>query len=78
MRRDMDIIRSLLLQLEELEQPHGYCGVTAYGDSADVKFDGATSDDIDAHMGMLYDADYIGSGTDVRGPRAEDIGTLRR
>lgn len=66
MRRDMDLIRTLLLRLEEIERPHGFCGISAL--EPDFHLEGVTPDEVNAHIEMLFDAEYIQSGTDVRAP----------
>ncbi len=50
MKRDMDLIRKILLQVEAHEQPHG---------PIQIKVEGYTREQISYHVGLLINAGYI-------------------
>lgn len=66
MRRDMDLIRELLLRLEGLPMRPG--GFVSF-DVSDPEFtiEGRSADEVWHHLAMIYDAGFAESGTDVRG-----------
>jgi len=60
MRRDLDLIRELMLKLEALPVPAGALFMFS---AQDVAVEGHTRDEIDTHLQMIYDAGYaIGDG----------------
>lgn len=70
MRRNMDLIRDLLLKFEEMERPLGFMSFRVT--DSEFVIDGFTPQEINAHIGMLFDARFIESGTDVRGSLGGD------
>jgi hypothetical protein len=57
MRRDMDLIRDLMLKLETLPMPAGaICALSAY---KDLSIPGRSTDEINAHMFMIADVGYV-------------------
>lgn len=63
MKRDMDLIRELLLKLEGLDnKPGSIYSLTAY---EDLPIEGRTPDQIDYHMGLLYEAGLLDSGDSI-------------
>ena len=65
MRRDMDLIRDLLLRLESLPMQPGDIFRYDLGD-AEITFEGRTDDEVGIHLTMLCRAGFIDSGTDDR------------
>lgn len=59
MKRDMDLIRTLLLKLEELEQDAG--GIYLY-EYSELVVDGYTEDQTIYHLGLLLEAGLIDQG----------------
>ncbi len=66
MRRDMDLIRELLLRLEALPMcPGGFVSFDV--SDAEIAVEGSGDDEIWHHLAMIYDAGFADSGADVRG-----------
>ena len=60
MKRDMGLIRELLMRLEALEKsPHRRVHIHSEGD--ELRFDDYTADQVDYHMELLYEFDLITS-----------------
>jgi hypothetical protein len=60
MRRDLDLIRDLMLKLEAIDIRPGTLVMLS---PADIAVEGHTRDEIDAHLQMIYDAGYaVGDG----------------
>ena len=58
MRRDMDLVRQLLLKLEGLEKgPHDVLHIG--GNSEEVAVDGRTSDEIYFHLTKIEEAGFL-------------------
>lgn len=66
LRRDMDLIRELLLKLEDMQKPHLVQGFQV--SDPEIIIEGQSDDALDEHVQMLFDAGFIESGTDVNGP----------
>jgi Hypothetical protein (DUF2513) len=56
MRRDLDLIRELMLKLEALPVP---AGVVYMFQTREVAVEEHTREEIDAHLDMIYDAGYV-------------------
>ena len=64
MKRNMELIRDLLLRLEGLPKTsHERLDIGSWDD--ELKFDDYTPDEIDYHMGLLYEADIITSSDTI-------------
>ncbi|MCJ2043501.1 DUF2513 domain-containing protein [Methylobacterium sp. J-078] len=64
MKRDMGLIRELLLKLEDLEKTsHEFATINS--SEPELQVDGFQSDQIDYHVSLLYEAGLITSGTDT-------------
>lgn len=50
MKRNLDLIRQILLKIEQSPRP---------GDLIEIKIDGHTSEEIAYHLGLLHEAGYI-------------------
>ncbi len=60
MKRDMGLIRELLMRLEALDKaPHTRVHIHSADD--ELSFDGYTGEQVDYHMGLLYEFDLITS-----------------
>ena len=61
MKRDMDLIRELMLKLEAFPIRAGGTAHIQPSDEA-VTVDGKTTDEIEFHLGLICDADFIDQG----------------
>lgn len=64
MKRDLGLIRSLLLNLEALEKK-AFDIVSIEASEPEIAVDGYDADQVDYHMGLLYEARLITSGQDI-------------
>ena len=64
MKRDMGLIRGLLLKLEDLEKK-SHEVVTISSSEAELEVEGYEPGQIDYHMSLLYEAGLITSGIDT-------------
>lgn len=61
MRRDMDLIRDLMLKLEAIETPGGrYIHIPP--DSPEISIPGRTPEEIDYHLSLIDGAMFVDSG----------------
>ena len=67
MRRDMDLIRELLLKLEALPVEPG--SIVSF-DLSEVAVDGYTNEHVEDHLRKLYRAGFIDSGTADHGDQS--------
>lgn len=66
MRRDMDLIRGLLLKLEALETtPGGFYSLDPH--SEEFAIEGYTQDEIEHHLSMIYRAGFVDYGSGSMG-----------
>lgn len=64
MKRDLGLIRELLLKLEEVEK-ETFDIITIGSSEPEIAVEGFEVDQIDYHMSLLYEAGLITSGTDT-------------
>jgi hypothetical protein len=64
MKRDLGLIRELLLNLEALEKTT-FDIVTVGSSEPEIAVEGYGTDQVDYHMGLLYEAGLITSGQDI-------------
>ena len=62
MRRDMDLVRDLMLKLEASEpKPGVLCTISPFDE--EVMVDGRSTDEIDHHLSMIYKAGFVDYGS---------------
>src|SRR5215210_1148130 len=61
MKRDLDLIRLLLLRLEDMGSSHAVR--TLRVDNDDMAIDGYEPEVVEYHLSLLYEAGYIETGT---------------
>ena len=72
MRRDMDLIRELLLKIEALEtRPGGFYSLSP--SSEELAVEGHSQDEVEHHLGMIYRAGFVDYGS---GPTGDLSGNL--
>ncbi|MBB2170451.1 DUF2513 domain-containing protein, partial [Gluconacetobacter aggeris] len=72
MRRDMELVRSLLLRLEEVNIPPG-ANITFYGYEDEIAVDGYEPDVIALHLFMLLDGGLLKGKNMGRGVMITDL-----
>lgn len=76
MKRDMDLIRGLMLKLEALSSSHRVVTFTA--DDEEIAVQGYDPEQIEYHLALIWEAGWIDTGTNGSGMTASGEFMFRR